>query len=79
VARRGARLVVVVRAARVPRVDDVIGVIGLETMGEAVIDNARAFAPTTSRNPFPLLYRRRVTRPVQFWRRRGHRDDGAAK
>ncbi|HUZ75108.1 MAG TPA: chloride channel protein [Stellaceae bacterium] len=76
VARRGARLVIVVRPARVPRVADVIGVIALETMGEAVIDNARAYAPAPpSRNPFPLLYRRRITRPVQFWRRRGRNDD----
>jgi hypothetical protein len=58
-----------VRPARVPRVDDIMGYIALETMGEAVIENARAFAPAATRNPFPLLYRRRVTRPVQFWRR----------
>jgi hypothetical protein len=64
---------IVVRPARVPRIDDIMGFIALETMGEAVIDNARAFAPTASRNPFPLLYRRRVARPAQFWRR--SRDD----
>jgi chloride channel protein, CIC family len=69
VARRGAQLAIVVRPARVPRADDIMGFIALETMGEAVIENARAFAPAATRNPFPLLYRRRVTRPVQFWRR----------
>jgi hypothetical protein len=47
----------------------VLGYVALETMGEAVIDNARAYAPNASRNPFPLLYRRRVFRPAQFWRR----------
>ena len=69
VARRGGQVAIVVRPARVPRVDDIMGYIALETMGEAVIENARAFAPAATRNPFPLLYRRRVTRPVQFWRR----------
>ncbi len=69
VARRGGQVAIVVRPARVPRVDDIMGYIALETMGEAVIENARAFAPSATRNPFPLLYRRRVTRPVQFWRR----------
>jgi hypothetical protein len=38
-------------------------------MGEAVIENARAYAPHANRNPFPLLYRRRVTWPF-FWRRK---------
>ncbi len=53
-ARRGARLVIVVRAAaRIPRAADVVGVIGLETMGEAVIDNARAFAPSVVAQPVP--------------------------
>jgi CIC family chloride channel protein len=69
-ARRGGQVAIVVRPARVPRVDDIMGLVALETMGEAVIENARAFAPLPTRNPFPLLYRRRVTRPVQFWRRR---------
>ena len=69
VARRGGQVAIVVRPARVPRVEDIMGFVALETMGEAVIENARAFAPAATRNPFPLLYRRRVTRPVQFWRR----------
>ncbi|MGH7088628.1 MAG: hypothetical protein ACREFQ_06980, partial [Stellaceae bacterium] len=70
VARRGGQVAIVVRPARVPRIDDVMGFIALETMGEAVIDNARVFAPAAaSRNPFPLLYRRRIARPAQFWRR----------
>jgi CIC family chloride channel protein len=70
-ARRGARLAIVAGGAnRVPRVSDIRGVIALETMGEAVIENARVFAPQASRtSPFPLLYRRRVTWPF-FWRRR---------
>jgi CIC family chloride channel protein len=74
VARRGGQVAIVIRPARVPRIDDIKGFIALETMGEAVIDNARAFAPSVSRNPFPQLYRRRVARPAQFWRRRA-RDD----
>ena len=45
VARRGVQLAIVVAPARVPRVEHVLGVIGLETMGEAVIDNARVYAP----------------------------------
>lgn len=71
VARRGVQLAIVVAPARVPRVEHVLGVIGLETMGEAVIDNARVYAPapTPARNPFPLLYRRGVG--SRFWRRRG--------
>jgi len=67
VARRGARFTIVVRPARVPRAVDVIGVIALETVGEAVIDNARAYAPSVSRNPFPLLVRRRAARAMPFW------------
>jgi chloride channel protein, CIC family len=73
VARRGGQVAVVIRPARVPRIDDIKGFIALETMGEAVIENARAFAPSVSRNPFPLLYRRRAARPAPFWRRA--RDD----
>ena len=69
IARRGGQIAIVIRPARVPRIDDVQGFIALETMGEAVIQNARVYAPTVSRNPFPLLYRRRVTRPAQFWRK----------
>jgi CIC family chloride channel protein len=70
-ARRGARLAIVAGGTnRVPRAADIRGVIALENMGEAVIENARAYAPQhTSRNPFPLLYRRRVTWPF-FWRGR---------
>jgi CIC family chloride channel protein len=70
-ARRGARLAIVAGGAnRVPRVGDIRGVIALETMGEAVIENARAYAPHATRNPFPLLYRRRVVWPFSsFWRR----------
>jgi hypothetical protein len=67
-ARRGARLAIVAGGSnRVPRVGDVRGVIALETMGEAVIENARVYAPQGARNPFPLLYRRRVAWP--FFRR----------
>lgn len=69
-ARRGARLAIVAGGAnRVPRVGDIRGVIALENMGEAVIENARAYAPQATRSPFPLLYRRRVTWPF-FWRGR---------
>jgi chloride channel protein, CIC family len=79
VARRGARLAIVVRdRVRIPRVDDVMGFLALETMGEAVIENARAFAQPANRNPFPLLYRRRVARPIQFWRMRRTRSSGDA-
>lgn len=67
-ARRGARLALVAGGAnRVPRIDDLRGVISLETMAEGVIENARAYAPHATRNPFPLLYRRRVAWP--FFRR----------
>jgi chloride channel protein, CIC family len=69
VARRGGTVTIVVRPARVPRIGDVMGFIALETMGAAVIDNARVFAPSAARNPFPLLTRRRAPRPAQFWRR----------
>ena len=69
-ARRGARLAIVAGGEnRVPRAADVRGIIALENMGEAVIENARAYAPSATRNPFPLLYRRRVTWPF-FWRGR---------
>jgi CIC family chloride channel protein len=68
--RHGARLAIVVRPrVRVPRVEDVAGVIALETMGESVIDAINPFAPHRRRNPFPLLYRRRVIRPFERWRR----------
>ena len=74
--RRGARLAIVVHGRRrIPRIDDVMGFIALETMGEAVIENARAFTEPANRNPFPLLYRRRTVRPIQFWRNRRTRGD----
>jgi CIC family chloride channel protein len=79
-ARRGGRLVVVMRGrSRIPRVHDVMGVIGLETMGEGVIENARPYTQPISRNPFPLLYRRRVVRPMRFWTRRPGRPDSKPK
>jgi len=72
-ARRGARLVIVVGGVqRIPRIGDVAGFIALETMGAAVIENARAYAPHAARDPFPLLYRKRVIWPFPF--RRGRRD-----
>ncbi len=70
-ARRGGRLAIVMGSAhRIPRVGDILGFIALETMGAAVIENARPYAPQVSRNPFPLLYRRRVVWPFRWWRRR---------
>jgi chloride channel protein, CIC family len=70
-ARRGARLAIVVGGSnRIPRIGDVRGVIALETMGAAVIENAAPFAPQLTRNPYPLLYRRRVAWPFSFWRGR---------
>ena len=46
VARRGARLAIVVAARRAcPASRTCSGFIALETMGEAVIENARAYAP----------------------------------
>ena len=79
-ARRGARLAIVVRAARACAArrrrrrrhrarDHGRG-------GDRQRARVRADRP---RNPFPLLYRRRVARPVQFWRRRGHSDDTTPK
>ncbi len=68
-ARRGGNLAIVVRGARrIPRADDVSGYIALDTMGAAVISNARAYSAPPTRNPFPILYRRRVVRPIRFWR-----------
>jgi chloride channel protein, CIC family len=68
-ARRGGNLAIVVSGSRrIPRASNVVGFIGLDTMGAAVIDNARAYAAPPSRNPFPILYRRRVVRPIRFWR-----------
>jgi CIC family chloride channel protein len=70
-ARRGAALVIVVKSERrIPRAQDVVGFISLDAMGMAVIENVRAFAPPAMRNPFPILYRRRVIRPIRFWRDR---------
>jgi chloride channel protein, CIC family len=70
-ARRGGSLAVVVGGARrIPRAADVAGFIALDTMGAAVIENARAYAAPPTRNPFPILYRRRVVRPIRFWRDR---------
>jgi hypothetical protein len=75
-ARRGGSLAIVVSGrARIPRAHDVIGVIALDTIGEAAIDNARPFAEPVQRNPFPTLYRRRIVRPMRFWRR-GPKDAG---
>jgi chloride channel protein, CIC family len=68
-ARRGGNLALVVRGTRrIPRAEDVAGYIALDTMGSAVISNARAYAAPPVRNPFPILYRRRVIRPIRFWR-----------
>ena len=68
-ARRGGALAIVVSGTRrIPRAGDVAGFIALDTMGAAVIDNARAYAAPPTRNPFPILYRRRVVRPIRFWR-----------
>ena len=68
-ARRGGNLAIVVSGPRrIPRAGDVVGFIALDTMGAAVIDNARAYAAPPTRNPFPILYRRRVVRPIRFWR-----------
>ncbi len=70
-ARRGARLAIVMGGVnRIPRAADVVGFIALETMGEGVIENARAYAPQATRNPFPLLYRRRVGRSFSSWWKR---------
>jgi len=67
--RRGARLAIVVDTQGVARVDHIKGYIGLETMGEGVIENARPYAQQASRNPFPTLYRGRVVN-LPFWRSR---------
>jgi chloride channel protein, CIC family len=77
-ARRGGRLVIVVGGPhRIPRIGDVAGFVALETMGAAVIENARPYAPQAARDPFPSLYRRRVKWPFSFWRsRREHTEAG---
>jgi hypothetical protein len=64
--------VVVRERARIPRVHDILGLISLETVGEAMIEHSRPFVAQPSRNPFPLLYRQGV-RPIQFWRTRRNR------
>ena len=70
-ARRGGNLVIVVSGERrIPRVADLAGFIALDTMGAAVIDSMRPYATAPARNPFPALYRRRVVRPMRFWRNR---------
>jgi CIC family chloride channel protein len=70
-ARRAAPLAIVVGGPnRIPRIGDVRGFIALETMGAAVIENARPYVPRITRNPFPLLYRRRAGWPFSFWRGR---------
>ncbi len=59
-ARRGAPVAIVVGGTkRIPRVGDVMGYIALETMGAALIENARPYAPNATRNPYPLWRRRR--------------------
>jgi chloride channel protein, CIC family len=76
-ARRGGTLAIVVRGdRRIPRVGNVVGVIPLDAIGEAVIENIRPYAAPPRRNPFPMLYRRRVIRPMRFWRFRGPRPEG---
>lgn len=68
-ARRGGNLAIIVRTERrIPRAANILGVIPLDAMGEAVIDNVRPYATAPARNPFPVLYRRRVVRPMRFWR-----------
>jgi CIC family chloride channel protein len=83
VARRGARLAIVVRPrGRVPRAGDIAGFIALETMGESVVDTVNPFAPNRQRNPFPRLYRRGVLRPIAIlrrWRARPPGGGGAPK
>jgi hypothetical protein len=69
VSRRGAHLAIVVDGARIPRVEHVKGFIALETMGEAAIENARAYTGRSVRDPFPLTYRGRVV-SLPFMRRR---------
>jgi len=67
-ARRGGNLVVVVRGERrIPRAANVVGIIPLDAMGEAAVEGIRPYA-APRRNPFPALYRRRVIRPMRFWR-----------
>jgi CIC family chloride channel protein len=75
ISRRGGGLVVVASGTRrVPRVGDVVGLIGLEDLGTGLVESVRAFAEAPHRNPFPAIYRRRSVLP---WRRRA-RDRRAA-
>jgi chloride channel protein, CIC family len=68
-ARRGGNIAIVVSGEhRIPRAGDVLGFVALDTMGAAVLDSMRPFASSPGRNPFPALYRRRVVRPMRFWR-----------
>ncbi len=68
-ARRGGNIAIVVSGEhRIPRAGDVVGFVALETMGAAVLDSMRPYASAPVRNPFPALYRRRVVRPMRFWR-----------
>ena len=68
-ARRGGNIAIVVSGERrIPRAGDVVGFIALDTMGAAVLDSMRPYASAPVRNPFPALYRRRVVRPMRFWR-----------
>ena len=80
IARRGGSLVIVASGARrVPRVGDVVGLIGMEDLGTGLVESVRAFAEAPHRNPFPAIYRRR--RSVLPWRRRirDRRADGNPK
>ena len=68
-ARRGGNIAIVVSGERrIPRAGDVLGFIALDTMGAAVLDGMRPYTSAPVRNPFPALYRRRVVRPMRFWR-----------
>jgi hypothetical protein len=78
-ARRGGNIAIVVSGEhRIPRAGDVVGFVALETMGAAVLDGMRPYASAPVRNPFPALYRRRVVRPMRFWRDRLRRSRSAA-
>jgi hypothetical protein len=79
-ARRGSPLAIVVGGPnRIPRIGDVVGFIALETMGAAVILNARPYAPQIARNPFPLFYRRGAAWPFSFWRGKRDRSSSASE
>jgi chloride channel protein, CIC family len=79
-ARRGGNIAIVVSGERrIPRAGDVVGFVALETMGVAVLDSMRPYASAPVRNPFPALYRRRVVRPMRFWRDKLRRSRSAAE